>query len=488
MRDKVRKLVASGRLEFINGGWVMHDEACAHYTDMVHQMAMGHRFLMATFNVTPRIAWQIDPFGHSATQASLITAQVRPGQVVLPLLHFPSPPPPPHLVPPHPSPHACPPGAVFMGRVDQQAKDAHMAACEFQPLPPFPFPIPSSPRNQPPPLSSHLPLSPTLLPQASLHQTGLQAAGLEAVFMGRVDQQEKESRLAAKTMEFVWRADGATQRENQVLGMVSYDGYYSPSQFRYQDSDDPSYRIQTSHHAFTMPSTMPSTMPVSTMPCTTQSSPHPLLFHCSICSTIVPLPSSTGQDNPYGGSPNVQRLVDEFVAEVTKRAEGFKTNHLLFPMGEDFAFDRAILWFKNMDKLIHYVNLDGRVNALYSTPSMYLDALHSANATWPLKTGDMFPLSPQPWGGRLSTPHRAAQHTPLGGTAHPAGRHSTAQHTPLGGIAHPAGRHSTPHWAAQHAPLGGTARSTGRHSTLHWTAHHAHWTGWAMAQGNLFSA
>ncbi|CAI6008333.1 unnamed protein product, partial [Closterium sp. NIES-65] len=254
MRDKVRKLVASGRLEFINGGWVMHDEACAHYTDMVHQMAMGHRFLMATFNVTPRIAWQIDPFGHSATQASLITAQ----------------------------------------------------------------------------------------------------AGLEAVFMGRVDQQEKESRLAAKTMEFVWRADGATQRENQVLGMVSYDGYYSPSQFRYQDSDDPSYRIQ---------------------------------------------------DNPYGGSPNVQRLVDEFVAEVTKRAEGFKTNHLLFPMGEDFAFDRAILWFKNMDKLIHYVNLDGRVNALYSTPSMYLDALHSANATWPLKTGDMFPYQDDGpyWSGYFSS-------------------------------------------------------------------------------------
>ncbi|CAI5959628.1 unnamed protein product [Closterium sp. NIES-65] len=361
-----------------NGGWVMHDEACAHYTDMVHQMAMGHRFLMATFNVTPRIAWQIDPFGHSATQASLITAQ----------------------------------------------------------------------------------------------------AGLEAVFMGRVDQQEKESRLAAKTMEFVWRADGATQRENQVLGMVSYDGYYSPSQFRYQDSDDPSYRIQVLPRSLccsalapllqrTCPSACNALAPLLQRTCPSaathlplccnalaplllctclsaaqqascvhlscrrvikESSPHPLLFHCSICSTIVPLPSSTGQDNPYGGSPNVQRLVDEFVAEVTKRrlstrqplylktlssshclnrcsprfsshsppkgpsrAEGFKTNHLLFPMGEDFAFDRAILWFKNMDKLIHYVNLDGRVNALYSTPSMYLDALHSANATWPLKTGDMFP-------------------------------------------------------------------------------------------------
>ncbi|CAI5469722.1 unnamed protein product [Closterium sp. Yama58-4] len=75
MRTRVRALVASGQLEFVNGGWVMHDEATTHYTDMVHQMSLGLRFLRSEFNVTPRIAWQIDPFGHSATQASLITAQ-----------------------------------------------------------------------------------------------------------------------------------------------------------------------------------------------------------------------------------------------------------------------------------------------------------------------------------------------------------------------------------------------------------------------------
>ncbi|GJP55162.1 hypothetical protein CLOM_g14142 [Closterium sp. NIES-68] len=242
MRGKVRKLVASGQLEFINGGWVMHDEACTHYSDMVHQMSMGHRFIKENFNITPRIAWQIDPFGHSATQASLIAAK----------------------------------------------------------------------------------------------------CGLDAVFIGRVDQQEKHARMAAKTMEFVWRADGAARRDSQVLGMVSYDGYYSPQQFRYQDSDGSGYHLQ---------------------------------------------------DNPYGEAPNVKGLVDQFVAEVTMRAKGFKTKHLLFPMGEDFSFDRAIVWFKNMDKLIHYVNLDGRVNVLYSTPSVYLDALHSANATWPLKTGDMFPYA-----------------------------------------------------------------------------------------------
>jgi Glycosyl hydrolases family 38 N-terminal domain len=28
------------------------------------------RFLRDTFNITPRVGWQIDPFGHSSTQAA----------------------------------------------------------------------------------------------------------------------------------------------------------------------------------------------------------------------------------------------------------------------------------------------------------------------------------------------------------------------------------------------------------------------------------
>lgn len=39
----------------------------------------------------------------------------------------------------------------------------------------------------------------------------------------------------------------------------------------------------------------------------------------------------------------------------------------------------------------HLLSQDGRVNALYSTPSIYTDAKHAANEQWPLKTGDFFP-------------------------------------------------------------------------------------------------
>jgi alpha-mannosidase len=65
----VKNLVNAGQLEFINGGWTMHDEACVHFEDMVDQMTLGHQFLKNTFGIVPKIGWQLDPFGHSSTNA-----------------------------------------------------------------------------------------------------------------------------------------------------------------------------------------------------------------------------------------------------------------------------------------------------------------------------------------------------------------------------------------------------------------------------------
>ena len=49
-----------------------------------------------------------------------------------------------------------------------------------------------------------------------------------------------------------------------------------------------------------------------------------------------------------------------------------------------------------MDKLVHYANLDGRLNVFYSTPSRYVAAKHSYGAAWPLKTDDFFPYADTP--------------------------------------------------------------------------------------------
>ena len=74
-RAQVRAQIAAGSIEFINGGWCMHDEAAPLFVSMVDQTTRGHQFLRRHFNVTPTATWQIDPFGHSNTQAWLLGHQ-----------------------------------------------------------------------------------------------------------------------------------------------------------------------------------------------------------------------------------------------------------------------------------------------------------------------------------------------------------------------------------------------------------------------------
>ena len=73
MRTEVKKLVKEKRLEFINAGWCMNDEAATHYNAIIDQMTYGLNFVEETFgsDARPRIAWHIDPFGHSNEQASI---------------------------------------------------------------------------------------------------------------------------------------------------------------------------------------------------------------------------------------------------------------------------------------------------------------------------------------------------------------------------------------------------------------------------------
>ncbi|XP_051827566.1 lysosomal alpha-mannosidase [Antechinus flavipes] len=72
-QQEVRQLVCQGRLQFANGGWVMNDEATTYYAASIDQMTLGLNFLKDTFGDCgrPRVAWHIDPFGHSREQASL---------------------------------------------------------------------------------------------------------------------------------------------------------------------------------------------------------------------------------------------------------------------------------------------------------------------------------------------------------------------------------------------------------------------------------
>ena len=70
----VRQLTAEDRFAFVNGGWCMHDEATTHFMGMIDQTSLGHAFLKKELGVVPTVGWQLDPFGHSSSQASYMTS------------------------------------------------------------------------------------------------------------------------------------------------------------------------------------------------------------------------------------------------------------------------------------------------------------------------------------------------------------------------------------------------------------------------------
>ncbi|XP_078394553.1 epididymis-specific alpha-mannosidase isoform X1 [Cetorhinus maximus] len=70
-KDQVHKLLDEGRLEFIIGGQVMHDEAVTELSSQILQLTEGHGFLYETFGTRPQFSWHVDPFGASAASPTV---------------------------------------------------------------------------------------------------------------------------------------------------------------------------------------------------------------------------------------------------------------------------------------------------------------------------------------------------------------------------------------------------------------------------------
>ena len=85
-------------------------------------------------------------------------------------------------------------------------------------------------------------------------------------------------------------------------------------------------------------------------------------------------------DDPESEDYNVDKIVDRFINYANGYSKVYATNNLLFPMGTNFQYQDANAWFKNMDKLIKYVNKrqekGSNVNVFYSTPTCYLHGVH----------------------------------------------------------------------------------------------------------------
>ncbi len=58
-------------MDLVHGGMVSSDEACTNYASLIKNMELGRKFLFEEFGVSPTIAWQLDPFGHTETTADI---------------------------------------------------------------------------------------------------------------------------------------------------------------------------------------------------------------------------------------------------------------------------------------------------------------------------------------------------------------------------------------------------------------------------------
>ncbi|KAK3024438.1 hypothetical protein RJ639_042970 [Escallonia herrerae] len=79
-------------------------------------------------------------------------------------------------------------------------------------------------------------------------------------------------------------------------------------------------------------------------------------------------------DNPLIYDYNVESRVNDFIDAAMVQANVTRTNHVMWTMGDDFQYQYAESWFKQMDKLLHYVN-----KKYLSVDCRYADR---ANAYW----------------------------------------------------------------------------------------------------------
>ena len=63
--------------------------------------------------------------------------------------------------------------------------------------------------------------------------------------------------------------------------------------------------------------------------------------------------------------------VKSFVKVAQQQADFYTTNHIMFTMGSDFNYEDAAEWFKNLDKLMYYVNKMVRLHSLSSHLSLF---------------------------------------------------------------------------------------------------------------------
>ena len=95
-------------------------------------------------------------------------------------------------------------------------------------------------------------------------------------------------------------------------------------------------------------------------------------------------------DDPSLEDYNVDDVVSRFEALVADQLNFTAGSDVMLMMATDFSGENAETWYRNINKLIHWVNAHGKYNVLYSTPSIYT-AAKTSNVVWPQRTEDIMP-------------------------------------------------------------------------------------------------
>ncbi|XP_060520801.1 lysosomal alpha-mannosidase-like [Cylas formicarius] len=173
--------------------------------------------------------------------------------------------------------------------------------------------------------------------------------GFDGLILGRIDYQDRSARMATKAMDMVWRGSASGGESSDIFTSVLYNMYDAPPGFCFD------------------------------------------LF-CDDQPIV---------DNEKSPEYNVETKALEFTQYIDTAILGYSSNNLLIPMGNDFAYQDAELWYKNMDRLIRHINNNTfgnnrKYNLMYSTPSCYVNAVHDETngaIKSKLKTDDFFPYA-----------------------------------------------------------------------------------------------
>ncbi|XP_069699537.1 lysosomal alpha-mannosidase-like [Periplaneta americana] len=166
--------------------------------------------------------------------------------------------------------------------------------------------------------------------------------GYDAVFFARLDYQDKNNRLLGKTAELIWEGSPNLGASADLFTNALYNHYSAPAGFCFD----------------------------------------------ILCNTEPFI------DNQKSPDYNVDAKVQDFVNFVNGQAQYYTSKNVIVTMGDDFNYQDALMYFKNMDKLIKYVNAaDKGVNIIYSTPSCYVKAVNDEGLTYTTKQDDFFPYA-----------------------------------------------------------------------------------------------